>query len=318
MSDLDYNLGPLLIGIVVSTALYGVNCLKVYQYYTTHTKHDGRALKLFVTAVAVLDTLHVVLLTHALYDYSITNFGNYEVDRLMTWSLIVQFLVGSVLATAAQLFFGYRLHRVLSALGKKRHHVPVLICGCSLAQLACAIVYVVNGVRVRRTSNPQIPMTTTVLGLNVMCDMFISVGMLYYPRMIRQVGSRKVRSLADRLQIYNTITFLLPTKLAIAAMIVFLASMYNLVYIPIYFVLIRTYTWSCLSLLNAREHYRGTVFDSMVNTDVDTSTTVLITEKASIAETEGEPAMVRHGNWTFEASAVDPDVSYACPNDFED
>ncbi|KAH9918465.1 uncharacterized protein B0H18DRAFT_937814 [Fomitopsis serialis] len=45
---LDDYLGAILIGLLLSTVLYGVTCLQTYLYYTRYSKGDGRGLKALV------------------------------------------------------------------------------------------------------------------------------------------------------------------------------------------------------------------------------------------------------------------------------
>ncbi|KAI0312786.1 hypothetical protein OF83DRAFT_1027102, partial [Amylostereum chailletii] len=76
---LDNILGVAYIGIIVSTAVYGITCLQVYLYYTEHSENDGCFLKTFVAVLMVIDSIHVMLVSASYYHYTVTNFGDYIV-----------------------------------------------------------------------------------------------------------------------------------------------------------------------------------------------------------------------------------------------
>ncbi|KAH9954882.1 hypothetical protein BJV74DRAFT_741647, partial [Russula compacta] len=77
--DLDNLLGAFLIGVLLSSILYGFTWLQVYLYYTQHSSRDGIFLKGFalIPQSRALDSLHMALLCHGLYIVSVTNFGNF-------------------------------------------------------------------------------------------------------------------------------------------------------------------------------------------------------------------------------------------------
>ncbi|ETW79474.1 hypothetical protein HETIRDRAFT_322001 [Heterobasidion irregulare TC 32-1] len=112
---LDSLLGAAYVGVIVSTVIYGVTCLQVYLYYTEHCSNDGRFVKAFwmPSFARLLDTLHVVLLAHFLYHYTITNFGDYAALVPNMWYVLclqVEVVIGDLLSTLVQFFFAYRVY----------------------------------------------------------------------------------------------------------------------------------------------------------------------------------------------------------------
>ncbi|KAI0325121.1 hypothetical protein GY45DRAFT_1374985 [Cubamyces sp. BRFM 1775] len=58
---------------------------------------DSLALKGFVTLLWVLDTLHLILVSHTVYIHTITNFGNWFVIwSKPTWSVFVQIIIAEM------------------------------------------------------------------------------------------------------------------------------------------------------------------------------------------------------------------------------
>lgn len=109
---LDNTLGALLIGVIISAMyvsdqyvidgmkahkvdrIYGMTVLQIYNYFSEYGRIDSKYLQLFVSALwsvfpscttsegseqvcRVFDTLHLALITRALYFYVITNFGDF-------------------------------------------------------------------------------------------------------------------------------------------------------------------------------------------------------------------------------------------------
>ncbi|KAF9059762.1 hypothetical protein BDP27DRAFT_1238142 [Rhodocollybia butyracea] len=82
---LDSLLGAAFIGIILSTVIYGVTCLQVYQYFTHHSYKDTTLLKIFVSLFVTIDTFHVALLVTFYYEYTVTNFGDYIFLSKINW-----------------------------------------------------------------------------------------------------------------------------------------------------------------------------------------------------------------------------------------
>ncbi|KAJ6529306.1 hypothetical protein B0H19DRAFT_968372 [Mycena capillaripes] len=74
---LDDSLGAWLIGLILSSVLFGVTCLQVYLYFTKHCGRDPVFLKTFVVLLLALDTFNLALISHSFYVVTVTNFGDY-------------------------------------------------------------------------------------------------------------------------------------------------------------------------------------------------------------------------------------------------
>ncbi|KAF4610712.1 hypothetical protein D9613_007296 [Agrocybe pediades] len=79
--------GAAFVGLVVASLLHGVSIVQAW-YYFTHQK-DPWGLKSIVAAVMFFDTIHEILISHTVYTYVVTDWGNAdELDKIV-WSLIV-------------------------------------------------------------------------------------------------------------------------------------------------------------------------------------------------------------------------------------
>ncbi|KAK7006314.1 hypothetical protein R3P38DRAFT_2794053 [Favolaschia claudopus] len=108
---LDSVLGSLLIGLVLSSILFGATCQQVYLYFTNHCSRDSVYLKTLVLVLLALDAFHVALISHTMYHMSVTNFGDYaQFGRYPPWSLKLQIPVGGISASMVQFFYAYRIY----------------------------------------------------------------------------------------------------------------------------------------------------------------------------------------------------------------
>ncbi|EJD50472.1 hypothetical protein AURDEDRAFT_160373 [Auricularia subglabra TFB-10046 SS5] len=104
----DITLGASLIGLILSSIVFGVTCLQVYEYYTDNSG-DKLFLRYLVAGVAVLDSLHVILISHSMYFFLVTNFGDYVRLAKVVWSLPATVAVADAIACIVQPYASHRL-----------------------------------------------------------------------------------------------------------------------------------------------------------------------------------------------------------------
>ncbi|EJD50435.1 hypothetical protein AURDEDRAFT_58435 [Auricularia subglabra TFB-10046 SS5] len=98
----DSTAGAAFIGHLLSTLIFGFTCLQVYEYYTVNSSRDARFLRYFVATIMVLDMVHLCCVTHTLYWYLVTNFGDYDTLGRIVWSIEVQVGIADVITFLIQ------------------------------------------------------------------------------------------------------------------------------------------------------------------------------------------------------------------------
>ncbi|KAG6906594.1 hypothetical protein DXG01_012997 [Tephrocybe rancida] len=78
--------------IATSFSFYGITCVQSYMYFKTST-HDRQWFRGVIFSLWILDTLHLALITHGLYYYLVSNFGNFAALVGPTWSILAQVYV---------------------------------------------------------------------------------------------------------------------------------------------------------------------------------------------------------------------------------
>lgn len=254
---LDDTIGAMHIGLVTSTAIYGVTCLQVYIYFTENASKDRLLLKYFVVLLLALDTLHLALITHVLYFYTVTNFGDYERLQTIIWSLEIQLLVGNLLTVCVQGFFAWRLY-ILSQ--RKSLWLPCAIVLSSTALLVTSVVFIVRAFKHKLiTATPSwsdIPWAAAGLSSELLGDVVITGGMMHYLRWGRagfQTSNRAITMLVT----YTLNTCMLTTLFTIVTLALFVTAETTLIYAPFYFVLTRLYSCAFMSTLNTRKALRA-------------------------------------------------------------
>ncbi|EJD50439.1 hypothetical protein AURDEDRAFT_58227 [Auricularia subglabra TFB-10046 SS5] len=98
----DDTLGAAFVGHILSSAVFGVTCLQVYEYYTENCSGDSKLLRLFVAGIMALDLLHLFLVSHSMYFFLISNFGDYERLVRIVWSIEIQVGVADLITCLVQ------------------------------------------------------------------------------------------------------------------------------------------------------------------------------------------------------------------------
>ncbi|KAJ7747610.1 hypothetical protein DFH07DRAFT_575439 [Mycena maculata] len=250
----DNFLGIALIGLVLSTIVYGITCLLVFSYYTKYSSRDGLFLKTFVAALMTLDTFHLALLVMFVYHYSVTNFGDYVSLQRSTWTVVVQALVGGIVQVLVEMFFAYRLYNLA---GKKIIFLIIIAILC-LAKLTTTIGFTVIGLGLDAFSlaGKLQAWSISSLALAIACDTVIAVFLIYYLRKGSYIGFKGTHRAINLLITYALNTCLLTSIFNIVDVIMWIKSDTPMLYALFYFILVRLYSCSFMSTLNSRDTVR--------------------------------------------------------------
>ncbi|CAL1710997.1 unnamed protein product [Somion occarium] len=249
-------LGPLLIGGLVSTALYGVTCIQTFVYFQK-SEGDRLLLKTLISTLWLLDTLDVVLNGHILYHYLVTNFANPFALTSPVWSLVLHVSITAITNFLVRGMFTRRVFR----LSQGNWILTVFITAVSLLDLVCSVVVTVMAFH---DTFAELMQLSTLLYLDFAAvfsaDASIAVSLCYYLR-VNRTGVRKTDSLINILMLYTVNTGLLTALDASAGLIMFAVMPNNLMYVAFYLQLSKLYVNAYLASLNARETLRDRTED---------------------------------------------------------
>ncbi|KAK7062502.1 hypothetical protein R3P38DRAFT_3251789 [Favolaschia claudopus] len=238
---LDNTLGAWLIGLIVSSVLYGITCLQVYLYFTKSSSRDRTILKAFVTGLFLLDTFHLSLVSHSMYSVVVTNFGDYVQLGMIPWSLLLQTAFGSFLSANVRLFYAWRIYII----SNKFLLLPSVIGICSIPAFIFSVLYTQKGFEIKFFTLADRLFVRSALGLGfgAAADLLIAGTMIYYLSK-NKTGFQKTNKAINMLVAYSLSTGALTCVFALGDVIAAAAAPANLDQVP----------------LNSREHVREQLY----------------------------------------------------------
>ncbi|KAK7006411.1 hypothetical protein R3P38DRAFT_1708376 [Favolaschia claudopus] len=254
---LDDFLGTWLIGLILSSVrdsrLFGVTCLQIFLYFTKYCSRDRGILKIFVLFLFALDAFHLALVSHSLYSVVVTNFGDYVQLGIAPWSLLIQTVVGILLGTLVQFFYGWRIY----VISKKSVILPVMIGICSTTCFVFGAIYTHKSFVFKffKLAERLVVWSAIGLGFGAAADLLIAGTMIYY-LLKSKTGFRKTNRAINILVAYSLSTGALTSVFAIGDVIAGSVAPSSLDHVPFFFILIRLHFLSFMSILNSRNHVR--------------------------------------------------------------
>ncbi|KAK2467379.1 hypothetical protein APHAL10511_000614 [Amanita phalloides] len=258
---LDNTLGAALVGVVVASSLHGVSCIQAW-YYFTH-QNDTWPTKGLVSAVMLFDTIHQMLITHTVYTYVITYFGNYTQLGNLVWSILVEVLFNGLTALLVQSFLTMRVWR----LSNRNTWLTMLVLMLVIGEFACVVVF--TSLSLRLETFAQLahlkPLSILVNTLAAVSDVLIA-GTLCTLLHRSRTGFHRSDTMINKLIIFAVNTGCLTSLCAIASLISIVVAGETFLYIAFFFCIGRLYSNSLLATLNARKMIRGAA-DGIQSTD---------------------------------------------------
>ncbi|EGO01615.1 hypothetical protein SERLA73DRAFT_85396 [Serpula lacrymans var. lacrymans S7.3] len=253
MAALDNTFGAALIGVVVSATLYGVTCVQTWYYFGQYP-NDTWYIKLLVAAVLVSDTIHQILISHTIYTYLVTNFGDPAALGDLVWSLIVEVLFNGFTALMVQSFLAMRIWRLSGKSWIATGAVMILVFG----EFGCVLAYVGKALELETFAQLGTlkDLSMTVNAVAAAGDVLIAAILCTLLQNSR-TGFRRSDTIINKLILFSINTGLLTSICAVASLISITAAPTTFIYIAFYFCLGRLYCNSLLATLNARKGIRG-------------------------------------------------------------
>ncbi|PIL31360.1 hypothetical protein GSI_06059 [Ganoderma sinense ZZ0214-1] len=252
MAPLDGTMGPLLIGVVVCAVFYGVSVSQVYYYYTRY-QHDPVYLRLLVLAVLITDTIHQALISHTVYWYFVTTYGDPAALGLLSPTIIVEVFFNAFTALFVQCFFAVRIYRLS---GKKAWLVA------PVGLLIAAEFSIIMSYGFKATAFKTFLDLTTLKALSVTINAIAAAGDVCIAAILctilqtSKTGFQRSNLIINKLMIFSVNTGLLTSICACMSLITILALPDTFVYICFFFLMGRLYSNSLMATLNARKGLR--------------------------------------------------------------
>ncbi|KAF7326024.1 ANK-REP-REGION domain-containing protein [Mycena kentingensis (nom. inval.)] len=224
--------GAFFIGVLFATFFQGVLTVQAYIYYENFPR-DHISLKSLVAIVWLIDLIHLVLITQSCYHYLIHSWGDNAALLVSTQALDLHLVFVGLASVICQLFFLSRIWRF-----SQKNWILTGILG-----IPCVLIFVLEvfiSVEISRTPNVAAFSEYTgevlsVFALAASVDVAIAVILVWY----LQQGKTSFERI-----------------LAVADLIVYLATPRTFVFIAMHFSMGRMYTNAFLATLNSRRKLR--------------------------------------------------------------
>ncbi|TFK52546.1 hypothetical protein OE88DRAFT_1417054 [Heliocybe sulcata] len=172
--------GTMLVCIMLTAVLYGVNTTQVFLYYQRYPG-DSRSLRTVVAVLWVLDTVHVVFCLEYIYKYAINHFGDDAFMEQIDWTagvtVIFQLLIAAVV-------HGYYIRRVWIVTGRNKLMAAlVALFGtirCIFGLISAALSY--TYIRWSTYHEEPLPVATSAIALasSALVDCLILICLVYF------------------------------------------------------------------------------------------------------------------------------------------
>ncbi|KAH8817878.1 hypothetical protein DL96DRAFT_1820600 [Flagelloscypha sp. PMI_526] len=259
--------GAMEIGAIFNVLLLGVISTQVY-YYFSRFPEDHKILKWTVLSVWLIEIAHSASILHALYQATVTFFGNPITLLQPPKTLIVAVSLGGVLTAIVQSFFAWRVYRLVGSL-----YLSLFCCVLTLLFLAACFGFTITGYHA-----PSMPvyirqndwLLTALLVVRMVNDIIMTTGLCFALFKSRQKAQRKTTAVIDKLLLWTLESGLLTAICAMVVVIFFFASRNTFIWIGVYLISPKLFSNSFLAILNGREGLRlnmGSGVASTMNMD---------------------------------------------------
>ncbi|KAF9463417.1 hypothetical protein BDZ94DRAFT_1258745 [Collybia nuda] len=181
--------GPMLLGLLVNSGLYGVLCAQIYTYYMAFPS-DRIAFKILVYGCLASESLHTLSLSINGLDVFVTHLGDTSsFDKARLYWVLINAVTAVVVATS-QLLYAYRLKVIY-----KSYTLPISV---TLLSICAAIVQLIIGARIHvsgRLSSVFADSSILVIVCflaTILCDTAITVSIVYYLLRQRPISNSRL------------------------------------------------------------------------------------------------------------------------------
>ncbi|KAJ4467258.1 hypothetical protein J3R30DRAFT_3718162 [Lentinula aciculospora] len=213
----DNTFGAAFIGYSFACAVLGILTSQVSNYYQKFVA-DPKPVKILVGIIWSLELLHVILISHALYHYTISLFSSVleMITEHVIWSLVTQVLVAAISGDIVKICFVLRVWRF----SRRNIFITGIIFTVFLVQFGLIIAFIVAAYNLQSLLElsklnvlGSMALVTGALG-----DVLTAITLSFYLRRLR-TGYREPDSLVNNLTGYAINTGALTSTMSLLTLI---------------------------------------------------------------------------------------------------
>ncbi|KAG2144662.1 uncharacterized protein EDB93DRAFT_1152586 [Suillus bovinus] len=249
MGSLSTVYGPVLLGGFLASVLSGVITAQTFTYIRQYP-NDTRITKMIVAVTWILDSIHTCLVCMASWIFMIQWFGDESKIDNIPPPLAASIALTAFLTLIVHCFFAHRIYKLTH--NDCRISVPIVL--CAFLRLVAALITTVKMIELQTmTAFRQSIDWVFTAGLSLSCvvDILVTSGLCLTLRRSRNSYSN-VDRIINIIILYTLENNALTSTATIISMVCW-ATMHNLVFIGVHFVLSKLYANSLLATLNSRK-----------------------------------------------------------------
>ncbi|KAI9438054.1 hypothetical protein H4582DRAFT_2076647 [Lactarius indigo] len=250
VADIRSSFGAAFIGLLVSTALFGLTIAQTWTYFWHYRNKDPKLLRFFIAFVTIMDGFHTVLCAYVIYWYLILNLGNVENLRSSTWVMSFQIIISIIVGASVEFYYARRVYILSQSI-----ICPIIIVVLVAIASFFGIFFTMKEAVLKRFSafHALTWISCSGMAAGALADLLVAAATcrsLYH----RKTGTD---STITTLMAYSINSGLLTGILGTAMTVSFVVSPSSLTWLAFFWVMSRCYVNSLLALLNSRDYLRG-------------------------------------------------------------
>ncbi|KAI0778390.1 hypothetical protein BD413DRAFT_609009 [Trametes elegans] len=267
--SVDSSLGAMFIGVVLTSCLYGLTTLQAYIYFGRGV-NDHWFLRYLVLFVIILNTLHMVFITHAAYTYMITDFTQLLEILKPTWTIFPATVLTVVSDPSSSGAIADLAELQLSAGSQQRYHqrgsllsnlafgrnwlLATVISVCILVTVGTCLAYPFIGMGFRTwfSLEEYSWLLSFSLAGSMSADILIAVSLcILFSK--KRTGFARSDSILRALTIYSVNSGVLSSVCALLCLVTYVTMPHNFIFMTFYSIYPELVLNCLLATLNARE-----------------------------------------------------------------
>ncbi|KAJ7048468.1 hypothetical protein C8F01DRAFT_1379893 [Mycena amicta] len=255
--DAGPTIGAFLVGTLCSYILYGITNTQMYLYFGRFAD-DPIGLKLLACVVWLFETAHVVCIGHALYTYSVIDYGNpFSLLGKIPVPLALSIILSAIITAIVQGFFAFRIWTL--APNKFFKIIPILLWISAFVYLLASLAdtsLVIKAVNIPAFIKEFGWLLLVPWVINLVNDNTITISLVVLLLMSRKRGFDNTTALVDKLITWTIETGMITSIFSILNLALYQQNPNNFIWVGIQFVKARLFANSLLASLNSRQALR--------------------------------------------------------------
>ncbi|KAL5478287.1 hypothetical protein ACEPAI_2471 [Sanghuangporus weigelae] len=253
-SQVDSTFGCLFIAVILTSALWGVGCLQFYLYCENFWKTEKRWIKMYMTALWIVDTIHQVFISNTSYVCLVKGIAD------PAWLYRYQKISPGIAALTAFIDVMVQIIFIRRAwyLSSKRRILTGALSVAVFIQFALTIGYSIITASVSEgiPSGYAITLQLTAAAFVVFTDTFLAVVLVWLLRKARS-GITRSDSIVKCLIMYNIGSSLVTTICPLVALVSVTIAPHSFIFELAGYLLAKLYFNCLFASLNARSSLRA-------------------------------------------------------------